>query len=48
MEESVRLEIIGPGFGRAGNHSLKIALEHLSFAPVIICSRCAMRRMEGH
>jgi hypothetical protein len=27
------LEIIGPGFGRTGTNSLKIALEHLSFGP---------------
>ena len=27
------LEIIGPGFGRTGTHSLKIALEHLGFGP---------------
>jgi hypothetical protein len=27
------LEIIGPGFGRTGTNSLKIALEHLGFGP---------------
>jgi hypothetical protein len=27
------LEIIGPGFGRTGTSSLKIALEHLGFGP---------------
>lgn len=27
------LEIIGPGFGRTGTHSMKIALEHLGFGP---------------
>ena len=27
------LEIIGPGFGRTGTHSLKLALEHLGFGP---------------
>ena len=27
------LEIIGPGFGRTGTHSLKIALEQLGFGP---------------
>lgn len=27
------LEIVGPGFGRAGTNSLKIALEHLGFGP---------------
>jgi hypothetical protein len=27
------LEIIGPGFGRTGTNSLKLALEHLSFGP---------------
>ena len=27
------LEIIGPGFGRTGTKSLKIALEHLGFGP---------------
>ena len=27
------LEIIGPGFGRTGTNSLKIALEHLDFGP---------------
>ena len=27
------LEIIGPGFGRTGTYSLKIALEHLGFGP---------------
>ena len=25
------LDIIGPGFGRTGTHSMKIALEHLGF-----------------
>jgi len=29
----VSLEIIGPGFGRTGTNSLKIALEHLGFGP---------------
>lgn len=28
------LDIIGPGFGRTGTSSLKIALEHLGFGPV--------------
>ncbi|KKB10448.1 hypothetical protein VE25_17905 [Devosia geojensis] len=28
------LEIIGPGFGRTGTNSLKVALEHLGFGPV--------------
>lgn len=27
------LEIIGPGFGRTGTNSLKLALEHLGFGP---------------
>lgn len=27
------LEIIGPGFGRTGTNSLKVALEHLGFGP---------------
>ena len=27
------LEIIGPGFGRTGTHSLKLALERLGFGP---------------
>ena len=27
------LQIIGPGFGRTGTYSLKIALEHLGFGP---------------
>jgi hypothetical protein len=27
------LEIIGPGFGRTGSNSLKVALEHLGFGP---------------
>lgn len=27
------LDIIGPGFGRTGTYSLKIALEHLGFGP---------------
>src|SRR5689334_12365820 len=27
------LEIIGPGFGRTGTHSLKLALEQLGFGP---------------
>lgn len=27
------LEVIGPGFGRTGTYSLKIALEHLGFGP---------------
>lgn len=27
------LQIIGPGFGRTGTHSMKIALEHLGFGP---------------
>jgi hypothetical protein len=27
------LDIIGPGFGRTGTHSLKLALEHLGFGP---------------
>lgn len=27
------LEIVGPGFGRTGTNSLKIALEHLGFGP---------------
>lgn len=27
------LEVIGPGFGRTGTNSLKIALEHLGFGP---------------
>jgi hypothetical protein len=29
----VALEIIGPGFGRTGTNSLKLALEHLGFGP---------------
>jgi hypothetical protein len=29
----VTLEIIGPGFGRTGTNSLKLALEHLGFGP---------------
>ncbi len=27
------LEVIGPGFGRTGTNSLKVALEHLGFGP---------------
>ena len=27
------LEIIGPGFGRTGTNSLKVALEHLGYGP---------------
>ncbi len=27
------LQVIGPGFGRTGSYSLKIALEHLGFGP---------------
>jgi Sulfotransferase domain len=27
------LEVIGPGFGRTGTNSLKLALEHLGFGP---------------
>ena len=27
------LAIVGPGFGRTGTHSLKIALEQLGFGP---------------
>jgi sulfotransferase family protein len=29
----VALEIIGPGFGRTGTNSLRLALEHLGFGP---------------
>jgi hypothetical protein len=29
----VTLEIIGPGFGRTGTNSLRLALEHLGFGP---------------
>lgn len=28
-----KLEILGPGFGRTGSHSLKLALEELGFGP---------------
>jgi hypothetical protein len=27
------LQIIGPGFGRTGTNSLKVALEHLGYGP---------------
>ena len=27
------LEVVGPGFGRTGTNSLKLALEHLGFGP---------------
>jgi len=33
MEAAVALEIIGPGFGRTGTNSLKIAFEQLGFGP---------------
>jgi hypothetical protein len=33
MEAKMALEVIGPGFGRTGTNSLKIALEHLGFGP---------------
>jgi hypothetical protein len=32
-ETQVTLEIIGPGFGRTGTNSLRLALEHLGFGP---------------
>ena len=32
-EEGMPLEVIGPGFGRTGTNSLKLALEHLGFGP---------------
>jgi hypothetical protein len=32
-EDDMALEVIGPGFGRTGTNSLKLALEHLGFGP---------------
>jgi hypothetical protein len=32
-EIGMALDIIGPGFGRTGTNSLKVALEHLGFGP---------------
>jgi sulfotransferase family protein len=33
IDKPMALEIIGPGFGRTGTNSLKLALEHLGFGP---------------